>query len=378
MAIVDVVKYDGNDSEFVWKFPSNNLRLGTQLVVKQAQIAFFVKGGKVLDPFESGTHTLTSGNIPILHKLINIPFGGDSPFQAEVWYINLISKLNNKWGTQTPIQLEDPKYGIVVPVRAFGQFGFKISNPKLFLETIVGTINIYLADKIVEYFTGKIITTISTAIGKKIILDKLSVLEMSVHLDDLSVFTEEKIKDEFAKFGIEIVNFYIMSINIPESDPSVKRLKEIKEKAMYINTVGKDVYSFDRSMNVMETAAGNEGNSGNLMGAGMGLGMGLGVGGVMGNQMSNISSQMNSNLQQNTISCYKCKAIIPLTTKFCSSCGAVQKSANQICKHCNVENQSNAKFCADCGKPFEDKCPKCSSELLPNAKFCGSCGHKLI
>ena len=378
MAIIDVVKYDGNDSEFVWKFPSNNLRLGTQLVVKQAQIAFFVKGGKVLDPFESGTHTLTSGNIPILHKLINIPFGGDSPFQAEVWYINLISKLDNKWGTQTPIQLEDPKYGIVVPVRAFGQFGFKISNPKLFLETIVGTINIYSADKIVEYFTGKIITTISTAIGKKIILDKLSVLEMSVHLDDLSVFTAEKIKDEFATFGIEIVNFYIMSINIPESDQSVKRLKEIKEKAMYINTVGKDVYSFDRSMDVMETAAGNEGNSGNLMGAGMGLGMGLGVGGVMGNQMSNISSQMNSNLQQNTISCYKCKAIIPLTAKFCGSCGAEQKSANQICKHCNAENQSNAKFCADCGKPFEDKCPKCSSELLPNAKFCGSCGHKLI
>ena len=378
MAIIDVVKYDGNDSEFVWKFPSNNLRLGTQLVVKQAQIAFFVKGGKVLDPFESGTHTLTSGNIPILHKLINIPFGGDSPFQAEVWYVNLISKLDNKWGTQTPIQLEDPKYGIVVPVRAFGQFGFKISNPKLFLETIVGTINIYSADKIVEYFTGKIITTISTAIGKKIILDKLSVLEMSVHLDDLSVFTEEKIKDEFTRFGIEIVNFYIMSINIPESDPSVKKLKEIKEKAMYINTVGKDVYSFDRSMDVMEIAAGNEGNSGNLMGAGMGLGMGLGVGGVMGNQMSNISSQMNSNLQQNSINCYKCKAIIPLNAKFCSSCGAEQKSGNQICKHCNAENQSNAKFCADCGKPLEDKCPKCNSELLPNAKFCGSCGHKLI
>lgn len=76
MAIIDVVKYDGNDKEFVWKFPSDNLRLGSQLVVKQAQIAFFVKGCKVLDPFESGTHTLHSGNIPILHRLINIPFAG--------------------------------------------------------------------------------------------------------------------------------------------------------------------------------------------------------------------------------------------------------------------------------------------------------------
>ena len=169
MAIIDVVKYDGNDKEFVWKFPSDNLRLGSQLVVKQAQIAFFVKGGKVLDPFESGTYTLHSSNIPILHRLINVPFGGESPFQAEVWFVNLITKLDNKWGTATPLQLEDPMYGIVVPVRAFGQFGLKISEPRLFLETLVGTVNIYSAEKIVEYFTGKIITTITTAIAKKIV-----------------------------------------------------------------------------------------------------------------------------------------------------------------------------------------------------------------
>jgi membrane protease subunit (stomatin/prohibitin family) len=299
MAIIDVVKYDGNDEEFVWKFPSENLRLGTQLVVKQAQLAFFVKGGKVLDPFECGTHTLKTANIPILHKLINIPFGGETPFQAEVWYVNLISKLDNRWGTPTPIQLEDPKYGIIVPVRAFGQFGLRISNPRLFLESLVGTIKIYSADMIVEYFTGKIISSITTAIGKKIILENVSVLQMAVLLDDLSKYCENAIKEEFNKFGIEIVNFYIMSINIPENDPSVIKLKEIKEKAMYIKTVGKDVYSFDKSMDVMETAAGNEGNAGGMMGAGMGLGMGLGVGGNMGNQMGNISNQMNTNLQQN-------------------------------------------------------------------------------
>jgi membrane protease subunit (stomatin/prohibitin family) len=299
MAIIDIVKYDGNDKEFVWKFPSDNLRLGSQLVVKQAQIAFFVKGGKVLDPFESGTHTLHSGNIPILHRLINIPFGGESPFQAEVWFVNLITKLDNKWGTITPLQLEDPMYGIVVPVRAYGQFGLKIYEPKLFLETLVGTVNIYSAEKIVEYFTGKIITTITTAIGKKIIQEKIPILQMSVLLEDLSKYCEIVIKEEFAKYGIDIVNFYIMSINVPEKDPSVVKLKEIKEKAMYINTVGKDVYSFDASMDVMKTAAGNEGNAGVIMGAGMGLGLGLGVGGNMGNQMGNISNQMNTNLQQN-------------------------------------------------------------------------------
>lgn len=301
MAIIDVVKCDGNDQEFAWKFPSYDLRLGTQLVVKTAQIAYFVKGGKVLDAFESGTYTLKNGNIPLLNKLINIPFGGDSPFQAEVWFINLISKLDNRWGTGSPIQLEDPKYKIIIPVRAFGQFGMKIGDPKLFLETLVGTMKVYAADKIVTYFKGKIISSITSMISKKIIRDNISILEIPTLLEEMSVFCEGIIKDEFAKYGIEILNFYFMSINVPEDDPSVVSLKKAKEKSMYINTVGKDIYSFDKSMDVMKSAAENEGNAGGMMGAGMGLGMGLGVGGNMGNQMGNIGNQINTNLntQQN-------------------------------------------------------------------------------
>ncbi len=300
MALIDVVKFEGNDYEFAWKFPSENLRLGTQLIVKPAQTAFFIKGGKVLDQFETGTTTLRSGNIPLLTKLISLPFGGDTPFQAEVWFINLISKLDNKWGTVTPIQLEDPRYGIVVPVRSFGQYGFKISNPRLFLESIVGTIKIYTSDKIVEYFKGLVLSTITSAISKKIVLDNISVLQIPALLDQLSKFCEDSIKNEFLKYGVEILNFYIISINIPEEDPSVIKLKEAKDKAMYLNTVGRDIYKFDKSTDVLNTAAGNEGNAGNMMGVGMGLGMGFGVGGVLGNQFGNLGNQINSNVQQNT------------------------------------------------------------------------------
>ena len=299
MALIDVVKYDGNDEEFVWKFPSEDLRLGTQLVVKTAQTAFFVRGGEVLDQFEPGTVTLKSGNIPLLNKLVNIPFGGDSPFQSEVWFMNLISKLDNKWGTPTPIQLEDPKYGVVVPVRAFGQFGLKIGDPRLFLESLVGTMKVYTAKKIVEYFQGKVISTLSTAIGKKMVLEGISVLQMAVFLDDLSAYCAEAIKEEFARFGVEIENFYIMSVNIPEDDPSVIKLKEAKEKAMLIQTVGKDVYQFDKSTDVLQAAAENEsGTAGSTMGAGMGLGMGLGVGAAMGGQMGNVGGQLKTNLDQ--------------------------------------------------------------------------------
>lgn len=301
MAIIDVVKYDSNDEIFAWKFPSENLRLGSQLVVKTSQYAFFVKGGKVLDEFKEGTYTLKTGNIPLLHKIINIPFGGESPFQAEVWFINLISKLDNKWGTPTPIQLEDPKYNIVVPVRAFGQFGMSISDPKKFLQTLVGNMKDFSTEKVVEYFKGKIISSTTSAIGKKMVLEGISVLQIHVLLDDLSEYCKDKIQIEFENYGIKIENFYLMSINIPESDPSVIKLKESKDLAAKVAIAGKDVYQMDRSFDVMDKAAQNEGTMGDTMGAGMGIGLGFGMGNQMGNMVGNMNVGQNQQSQNHQV-----------------------------------------------------------------------------
>ena len=298
MAIIDVVKYQSDDNQFAWKFPSQDLRLGTQLVVNTSQKAFFVKGGKIYDEFDSGTTTLKSGNIPLLNKLINLPFGGDSPFQSEVWYVNLISKLDNKWGTTTPIQLEDPKYNVIVPVRAFGQFGMSIEDPRRFLEALVGNMTDFSTNKVVEYFKGKVISSLTSAIGKKIVLEGISILQMHVLLDDLSEYCKEKIKEEFSRYGIRIENFYIMSINVPEDDPSVIKLKEAKDLAARVNIAGKDIYHADRSYDVLDKAAQNEGSLGGTMGAGMGLGMGFG----MGNAMNNMASQMNTGQQSGGMS----------------------------------------------------------------------------
>jgi membrane protease subunit (stomatin/prohibitin family) len=290
MAIIDVVKYQASEDEFVWKFPSQDLRLGTQLVVNISQKAFFVKGGKICDEFDSGTTTLKSGNIPLLNKLINLPFGDDSPFQAEVWYVNLLSKLENKWGTPAPIQLEDPKYKVIVPVRAFGQFGMSIIEPRTFLESLVGNMSDFSIDKVLEYFKGKIISSITSTIGKKIIIEGVSVLELHAILDDVSDYCRDAVQKEFLKYGIQIENFYVMSINIPEDDPSVIKLKEAKDLAAKVNIAGKDVYQMDRSFDVMDKAAENEGTMGGTMGAGMGMGMGFGMGNVMGNMTGNMNT----------------------------------------------------------------------------------------
>ena len=280
MALIDVVKWETNNQEFCHKFPSQDLRIGSQLVVYTAQTAFFVKGGAICDEFTAGTYTLKSENLPILNKLINIPFGGKSPFQAEVWFINQINRLDLKWGTPQPIQLEDPKYHIIVPVRAFGQYGIRIENPRLFLETLIGNMTNFTADAIDGYFKGKMISHLSSAIAKKIIKDEISILDINIYLTDISEFCNTEINRVFAKYGISLVDFSVMSINVPQDDPSFVKLKEAKATVAQLNITGKDFYQMERSFDVLDKAATNEGGGSQLMGLGVGLGIGKVMGGV--------------------------------------------------------------------------------------------------
>lgn len=293
MVIIDVVKCDMEDGEFCHKFPSDNLKIGTQLVVYSSQTAFFVKGGKVCDEFSAGTYTIKTENIPILNKIVNIPFGGDSPFKADVWFINQITKLDIPWGTSHPIQLEDPKYKIIVPVRAHGQYGLHVSNPRLFLETLIGNLSSFTAEKIEQYFKGKIIASINTMLAQQIINEGVSVLDINTQLMIMAESLNAQLNSMFDKYGISIVDFAIMSINVPENDDSVIRLKKAKDLAARLAITGRDVYQMERSFDVLQTAAGNEGAGGQMLAMGAGLGAGVGVGSAMGD----IAKQtMNTNL----------------------------------------------------------------------------------
>ena len=221
MALIDVIKCDIQDGEFCYKFPSDDLRLGSQLVVYPSQTAFFVKGGEILDSFSSGTYTISSENIPLLNKLINIPFGNESPFKAEVWFINQISKLDMPWGTPQPILLEDPKYKIIVPVRSNGQYGLRISDPRLFLETLIGNMSAFTADKISQYFKGRLVQALNSLLAKQIVERQISILDINTELIPMSAECESQLNVIMEKYGIEIKEFAIMSINVPEQDESV-------------------------------------------------------------------------------------------------------------------------------------------------------------
>ncbi|MDR1182939.1 MAG: SPFH domain-containing protein [Bacteroidales bacterium] len=280
MPLIDVVKCEVNDKEFVYKFPSDDLKLGTQLVVYPAQTAFFLKGGRIFDAFESGTHTLKSENIPLLNKLINLPFGSESPFKAEVWFINQISKLDIKWGTPTAIQLEDPRYNVIVPVRAFGQYGIRIKEPRQFLETLISNMTSFTAEKIEQYFKGKVLQQLSALIAQNISQKNISILDINAHLIYMSEYCNTQLNNTFNRYGIELIEFSFISINVPPDDPSIVKLKEAKDIAARMKIAGRDVYQMERSFDVMEHAAKNEG--GGMVNLGAGLGAGMGVGAQMG------------------------------------------------------------------------------------------------
>lgn len=279
MNIVDIIKWETNVQEVVHKFHADNLRLGSQLVVYPSQTAFFVKGGKICDEFTSGTYTIQSENLPLLGGLLNLPYSGESPFKADVWFVNQVELLDCKWGTIAPLQIEDPKYEVIVPIRAFGQYGFKISQPRVFLERLVGNMPSFTTSKVEDYFRGVILSRLTTIIYDKLKEDSSSVLNIYSKVEDLSEYAKERIKKDFLAYGIEIALFNFISISVKEDDPSFRRLKEAKDAAAKIKIIGRENYQMSRSFDVLEKAAENENG---MAGAAVGLGAGVGIGGVVG------------------------------------------------------------------------------------------------
>lgn len=276
MAVIDLVKWDGSANLLAWKFPSTELSTWSQLIVNETQEAFVVHGGVYDGPFGAGRHTLDTPNIPLIRELIGIPFGGTSPFTAEAWFVNRAINLSIPWGTPDPIQLEDPKYKIMVPVRAFGQYGVQVGDSKKFLLKLVGTLRGFDIQTLNNYFAGVFITRIKQLIASTIIDSEISVLEIAPHLETLSAKLQEALARDLEEYGLRLSQFNINSINVPEEDPAVMSLKAALAKRAELGILG-FTYQQDRSFDVLETAAGNEGAAGTVLGAGIGLGIGAGI-----------------------------------------------------------------------------------------------------
>lgn len=295
MAVIDLVKWDGSPNLLAWKFPSEELSTWTQLIVNESQEAYLVRGGVYDGPYGGGRHTLTTENIPLIRNLLGLPFGGQSPFSAEVWYVNKVTNLNVRWGTPDPIQLQDPKYQTMLPVRAFGQYGIRVIDSKKFLLKLVGTLPGFDVDTLSDYFKGVFTTKIKTEIANSIIKVGISVLEISTHLEELSAMLRDALAKEMNEYGVGLAQFNIHSINVPEDDTAVISLKKALAKRAEMGIVG-TTYQQERSFDVLEAAASNEGTAGGVMGAGLGMGMGVGIGAPLGQTLGQMTTPNNAPL----------------------------------------------------------------------------------
>jgi len=372
MALLDVVQWDNKPGEVIFKFEEGAIALGSQLIVKEGQEAIFFKNGQALDSYGPGRHTLSTGNVPLLEKLVNLPFGGKTPFPAEVYFINKTEIPNMKWGTKQPMQLMDPVYNLPVPIRAFGSYSIRINDVKSFLITATGTWQAFTTDAISTGFRDlAILPKVQDLVAEFMIKQEITILKLPAYYDEIGVAGKAKLGDDFTSFGVELVRFAVESINIPDDDENVQRLKKALADKAEMNIMGDD-YKVKRTFDTMEKAAGNEGMTGGMVGAGMGVGMGQQMGAMMGNAMGNATGGQQQGQQ---VPCPKCNAMNQPGAKFCAACGAPMQVAQAACPACNAQIPAGVKFCPSCGANLQgSKCKNCNADLKPGAKFCPECG----
>lgn len=384
MKVFDIIKYEGPNDVFVWKFPGEDFNTLSQLVVHESQEAVFFKDGQALDVFGPGRHTLHTQNIPLVRRMVNLPFNGESPFHCEVYFINRVVSMDIKWETAASMLIQDAVYKIILPVSAKGQFGVRVADSKKLLLSLVGTIEQFDRGTLGRYFGGILLTNIKDYISKQFVEKQISFLEIQSNLKDISFGIQSDLAGEFSKYGIELAHFNVYEITPPQDDPSYMRLKRALAKKAEMSVMGYD-YQQERTFNVLDKAAANEGGAASIMNAGMGLGMGFGMGGVVGNAMGKAAANVadtdiTSPSVGRKIKCRKCGEEVPESAKFCLSCGQkIEKEEDMQMVQCPKCGASvpKGKFCLECGYKFLANCSKCGAELIPGAKFCLECGNKI-
>ena len=300
MELANRIKWNMTDDEtVVWKYPSEEILIGSQLIVSEGQEAIFVKGGEILDRFNAGTHTIISANIPILNRIVNLPFDGKTPFTAEIWFIRKLKKMNLKWGTRSPIQIMDPNLGMPVSVRSFGRWGFQVTRAGRLLKQIVGNNVTMKASQIDDYLYGIIIQSITESVADHITNSHASILNISNRLTELSSETLVKLSNRSETLGIVFCNFDIESINIPEDE--LATFKNVFIRTLEARELSKTdltpAYAQIKSFEILQTAAANEKNSeiSAMLGAGIGFGASFPVGQRMGEKIAgSVNEQTNS------------------------------------------------------------------------------------
>ena len=355
---------DDSKNTLVYKYPMDGrqIMMGSKLTVRESQAAVFVNKGKLADVFEPGLHKLTTSNLPVLTKLFSWPFGFNSPFHAEVYFVNTKQFTNIKWGTSNPITMRDKEFG-TIRIRSYGTYAFRVSDPAIFLKELFGTNSTFKTEDITSYLKSMLVASISDAIAES----KISALDLACNLLEFNKVAQGNVNVQFNKLGLELTNLVIENISFPEE---VEKAIDTRS-SMGVMGDTMDTFVKYQAAHAMRESANNP-NGSNMAGMGVGLGAGAAMGNILNRSLEVVGGAKKS--------CPDCGAELKQNAKFCPECGhKFTTTAKKNCIYCNAEINAKAKFCPECGKNqnVTRVCRKCNTENTGKGKFCSNCGEKL-
>src|ERR1035441_3317417 len=262
--LIDIIDWpESSGDTLVWKFPGyeNEIKMNAKLTVRESQQAVFLNEGVIADVYQPGMFTLQTQNMPILSTLKGWKYGFESPFKADVFFINTRQFIDQKWGTKNPITLSDERFGMI-ELRAFGSFAYRVVDAGKFLKEVAGTEGEYTTDEVNGQLRSLIVNKFTNAAGQ----GNLPIEKFAANLDELSKLCTDKLNEDFDAYGLKITRFVIENVSMPDD-----LKKEIFDYSR-LNKLDMQKLAQFRTTESIEIAAGNQGGI-----AGMGMGLGVGV-----------------------------------------------------------------------------------------------------
>lgn len=227
MALVNIIKYEGDNTTFVWKHRKTDFNTMSQLIVHENQEAVFFKNGQALDLFEAGKYTLKADNIPILRHVLSIPTGGRTPFHCEVYFINKAHQMAIKWGTDSQVQYMDPTYKFPLQIGASGEMVLSVCDSRKLLVKIVGTETVLTQEGLVQKFRSFLMSKVKPYIAAAMQNASYSIFEVDAHMAEFSSDLHTMLTPDFKEYGISLEKFFVTTIQKPEDEPAYKKFKDI-------------------------------------------------------------------------------------------------------------------------------------------------------
>ena len=311
--ICEVIKYEGDNSTFIWKHPSEDFNSMTQLIVHESQEAIFFMNGQALDLFGAGRYTLETQNIPKIGKFLNRATGDKTPFHCEVYFINKTEQMAIRWGTDSKVTYIEPTYGFPIAIGASGEMSLRADDSRKLLLKLVGTEKFLGQQKMVSFFRAFLMTRVKTYIAQYMKNNSVNIFEIDEHLTTFSEALKVQLTPDFADYGVALEQFLVTNVVKPDGDRQYERFKELhfrqyadiaeaklrqQTDLIYAQTEAQKVvidsqaqatkraqegytYAQERGFDVAEKVAQNEA-IGQFTNIGVGLGTMAGVGGAVG------------------------------------------------------------------------------------------------